>query len=816
MEQEIYEVVRDRFHLLDENQYILQGYWPKEYEPAAILDKERIPAKIEIWEHVSALDRFKDLDKCAGQNVTISVTLPERLEDYRKLNIYGKKGGRRFLWFTTSARELERRKGRPEYYIEEEQVDFQENVVRIRGWAVWKKPVKIAVCDEKHEKISCEIQRMNRPDVAEIFKEVDKEGKAGFYLEFPKPAGRVCYLMMKAEGSRAVYPVVLSKEQILKKKLKTYWKKGNRYLKSHGAPAFAAKVTKKVFGKNQRAVDYREWLPKHLPDSVELEEQRKKEKEFAYRPKISIIVPLYRTPEKFLEEMVRSVQKQTYTNWELCLSDGSGADSPLRERLEAYAREDSRIRWIGHPQALQISENTNAALEIATGEFFAFMDHDDVLTEHALFECVQKINESPQTEILYSDEDKMSMDGHQFFQPHFKPDFNPDLLRTVNYICHLFVVKRELQKKVGGLRREYDGAQDYDFILRCTETAKHICHIPKILYHWRSHENSTAENPESKTYAFEAGRRAIEAHYRRLGIPAAVEMGEFPGLYRTHYHWEEKPLVSIIIPNKDHIEDLERCIESIDTKSTYRNYEYVIVENNSTEDETFRYYEKLEKEKSNVRVIYYKGTFNFSDIMNYGASNAKGSYYLLLNNDTEIINPECLEELLGYCMRPDVGAVGARLYYEDDTIQHAGVVIGFGGIAGHCFVQQKRGYSGYFHRIISAQDYSAVTAACMMVSKEAFEAAQGFSTDLAVAFNDIDFCMKLRSIGKLIVYNPYAELYHYESKSRGLEDTPEKVARFNREIAVFEKRWPEILKNGDPYYNPNLTLDSQDFSLKRI
>ena len=293
MQQEIYEVVRDRFHLLDENQYILQGYWPKEYEPEAFLDKEQIPAQVRAWEHVSALERFKDLDKCAGQNVTMTVQLPEHLEDYRKLSIYGKRGDRRFLWFATSARELQRRKGRPEYYIEEEQVDFQENVVRIRGWAVWRSPVKLAVCDENHEKIACDIQRMNRPDVAEIFSEVEKDGKSGFYLEFAKPEGRVCYLMMKAEDSRAVYPVVLSKEQILRKKLKTYWQKGNRYLKSHGVPAFAAKVTKKVFGKNQRAVDYREWLPKHLPDAGELQEQRRKEKEFAYRPKISIIVPLY-------------------------------------------------------------------------------------------------------------------------------------------------------------------------------------------------------------------------------------------------------------------------------------------------------------------------------------------------------------------------------------------------------------------------------------------------------------------------------------------------------------------------------------------
>ena len=412
----------------------------------------------------------------------------------------------------------------------------------------------------------------------------------------------------------------------------------------------------------------------------------------------------------------------------------------------------------------------------------------------------------------------MTMNGRKLFQPHFKPDFNIDLLCTVNYICHLFVAKRELIQKVGMLRSEFDGAQDYDFIFRCTEAAgtEKIHHIPKILYHWRCHEGSTAENPESKLYAFQAGQRAVQAHYERLGIPAEITEGEFLGLYRTKFLWTEKPLISILIPNKDHIDDLKRCIDSIEEKSSYRNYEIIVIENNSDQEETFAYYKELEKENPRVKVVYWDGIFNYSAINNFGAQYANGEYLLLLNNDTEIINADCLEEMLGYCMREDVGAVGARLYYDDDTIQHAGVVVGFGGIAGHCFVQQPRGFTGYCHRIICAQDYSAVTAACMMVKRKAFEEVDGLSEELQVAFNDIDFCMKLRSAGYLIVYNPYAELYHYESKSRGLEDTPEKVARFNREIATFERRWPEILKNGDPFYNPNLTLRSQDFSLRRL
>ena len=590
-------------------------------------------------------------------------------------------------------------------------------------------------------------------------------------------------------------------------------RKGFRYMKHYGPKEFWIRLHERF---EPEEVPYGLWYRAYIPTEETLETQRKQK--FDYSPLISIAVPAYQTPVEFLRQMIESLIVQTYSNWELCFSDGSGAQSPLTELLKELTAKDNRIKYVSHEEPLQISENTNSAIEIATGDFIAFADHDDELTPNALFECVKAINEKPQTLVIYTDEDKMSMDGHKFFQPHFKPDYNPDLLCTVNYICHLFVVSRKVIEKVGGLRSEFDGAQDYDFVLRCVEAVKdeEICHIPKILYHWRCHEDSTAENPESKLYAFEAGRRAVQAHYERTGIRAEVFKGEYLGLYRTKFIRDHDPLISIIIPNKDHIDDLKRCMESIEQKSTYKNYEYIIVENNSTDSATFEYYKKLEAENPKVRMVYWDGVFNYSAINNYGASFAKGEYLLLLNNDTEIINPDCLEELLGYCMRKDVGAVGARLYYEDDTIQHAGVVIGFGGIAGHCFVQQKRGTTGYCHRIICAQDYSAVTAACMMVKREAFDKVGGLTEELAVAFNDIDFCMKLREAGYLIVYNPYAELYHYESKSRGLEDTPEKVARFNKEIQIFERRWPDIMRDGDPYYNPNLTLKSQDFSLKRI
>ena len=814
MAREIFEVKKDRFHLKDPCCYILQGTWPKEAKMRACLDGSQVKAEIRKLEVVSALERFKDPDLMRGERITAAVELPESLEGFQKLSVYADMPEKTVCWFSVSVKELERRRGKPQFFIEEEKV--QQGFLRIRGWVVADSPVRIQIFDENKQKLSAEILRTERVDVEQLYEEMDFQDKTGFFVELTNLTGKLLYMVFYAGDTKSVHIVHLQPAVVFRRKIEKYAKKGIRYWRSQGGAALAGKIVSKVKTASTREIPYQKWIVRHLPSARELEKQR--HEKFEYQPKISIVVPLYKTPEKYLHQLVESVKAQTYPNWELCLSDGSGENSPLRKTLEALVKSDERIRVISNKEALRIAENTNAGMEAATGDYIAFADHDDELTPHALFQCVKAVNENREIKLLYSDEDKMSMDGHKFFQPHFKPDYNPDLLCTVNYICHLFVVRRDVIDQVGMFRKEYDGAQDYDFIFRCVEAVKpeEICHIPKILYHWRCHEDSTAENPESKRYAFEAGKRAIEEHYKRTGIHAEVFQGEFLGLYRTRFIRDHDPLISIIIPNKDHTDDLKRCMDSIDQHSTYQNYEYIIVENNSTEEKTFQFYKDLEKNHPKARVVYWDREFNYSAINNYGASFAKGEYLLLLNNDTEIINDDCLEELLGYCMREDVGAVGARMYYEDDTIQHAGVVIGFGGIAGHCFVLQPRGTTGYCHRIICAQDYSAVTAACMMVKKSAFDKVGGLTEELAVAFNDIDFCMKLRTAGYLIVYNPYAELYHYESKSRGLEDTPEKVARFNKEIATFEKRWPDIMRNGDPYYNPNLTLKSQDFSLRRI
>ncbi|HIY01625.1 MAG TPA: glycosyltransferase family 2 protein [Candidatus Blautia faecipullorum] len=814
MAREIFEVTKDRFHLKDPCCYILQGTWPKEAKMRACLDNSQVKAEIQKLEVVSALERFKDPDLMRGERITAAVQLPESLEGFQKLSVYADMPEKTVCWFSVPVKELERRRGKPQFFIEEEKV--QQGFLRIRGWVVADSPVRIQIFDENKQKLSAEILRTERVDVEQLYEEMDIQDKTGFFVELTNLTGKLLYMVFYAGETKSVHIVHLQPGVVFRRKIEKYAKKGIRYWRSQGGAALAGKIVSKVKTASTREIPYQKWILRHLPNARELEKQRREK--FEYQPKISIVVPLYKTPEKYLQQLVESVKAQTYPNWELCLSDGSGQPSPLSRTLEALAKSDERIRIVSGQEPLRIAENTNAGMEAATGDYIAFADHDDELTPHALFQCVKALNENREIKLLYSDEDKMSMDGHKFFQPHFKPDYNLDLLCTVNYICHLFVVKRDVIDQVGMFRREYDGAQDYDFIFRCVESVRpeEIYHIPKILYHWRCHEDSTAENPESKTYAFEAGKRAIEEHYRRTGIHAEVYQGEFLGLYRTKFIRDYDPLISIIIPNKDHTDDLKRCMDSIDQRSSYQNYEYIIVENNSTEEKTFQFYKELEETNPKAHVVYWDREFNYSAINNYGASFAKGEYLLLLNNDTEIINEDCLEELLGYCMRGDVGAVGARMYYEDDTIQHAGVVIGFGGIAGHCFVLQPRGTTGYCHRIICAQDYSAVTAACMMVKKSAFDQVGGLTEELAVAFNDIDFCMKLREAGYLIVYNPYAELYHYESKSRGLEDTPEKVARFNKEIATFEKRWPDIMRNGDPYYNPNLTLKSQDFSLRRI
>ena len=440
------------------------------------------------------------------------------------------------------------------------------------------------------------------------------------------------------------------------------------------------------------------------------------------------------------------------------------------------------------------------------------LDHDDLLAPQALYRMMERLEEK-EIDVFYTDEDKVTTDLAEHFQPHFKPDFNLDLLRSNNYITHFFVARTELVRNVGGFRQEYDGAQDYDFIFRCVEQAGEICHIPEILYHWRTHKESTSDNPVSKMYAFEAGKRAIEGNLERCGVQAVVSHTKDLGFYQVGYPVQGSPLVSVLIPNKDQKESLKKCLDSVFEKTTYSNYEIIIIENNSTESETFEYYRELQK-RSNVKVITWKEGFNYSAINNFGEKEASGDYLLFLNNDVEVINPRWMEEMLGNCQRPEVGITGAKLYYPDDTIQHAGTIIGIGGIAGHAFLNMPRSRTGYLHKASIQMNLSAVTAACMMMKRSVFEQIGGFEEKLTVAFNDVDLCLRTVQAGYLVVYNPKVELYHYESKSRGSEDNEEKVRRFQREIEFMRSRWITILKEGDPNYNKNLTLSKWNYSLR--
>ena len=804
-----------RFHAKERNKFLVKGWFEDESQVSE--------HQLEVW--LDGIELDKSIEKSVNTGIALFpkksgktpvwfyslwITLPENFEHAKVLKVVDRYQEEENVVYKISGPKLKKKQLRLDKFIEGGRIT--EDGFKIRGWCIQLEKVKIKDCDERNHELPVEIRRRRRADTLFQFPECSEAEIFCFEIYYKGEIPRIATVYMQDGEREAHYSVTLRPSTVKKgvERVKDYGRKTYQYTKDFGVANMMGRALIKLQRKDLDLYNY--WRKQKAVTKKELKEQRNTV--FEKQPKISIVVPLYKTPEDYLKKMIASVEKQSYTNWELCLSDGSGADSPLIEILNSYVEKDSRIKVVRNETPLQISDNTNKALEIATGEWIAFMDHDDALTLDALYECVKAINEEPDIDMIYSDEDKISMDDSEFFQPHFKSDFNIDMLRGTNYFCHLTVVKRELYEQAGNLRGAYDGAQDYDFVLRCVEHARKVKHIARVLYHWRAHKDSTAENPESKLYAFEAGARAVQAHFDRIGIRAKVTSTKYLGIYKSKYEFDERPLVSIIIPNKDHIEDLDKCISAIEEKGTYKNLEYIIVENNSEKKETFTYYDSLQKKNPKVKVVTWDGPFNYSAINNYGVSFAKGEFYLFLNNDTEIINEDCIEELLGYCLRPDVGAVGARLFYEDGTIQHAGVVVGMQGVAGHESAGEPHESPGYFGRAIIAHDCSAVTAACVMVKKEVFEIVGGFDPKLAVAFNDIDFCLKVRKAGYLIVYNPYAELYHYESKSRGQEDTEEKIRRFQREIEIFHEKWYDFLLKGDPYYNPNLTLAETNFGLR--
>ena len=855
----------------------------------------------------------------------------------------------------------------------------REGELMLQGWAFGSNPeeeVKFTVVDQAGNPVpGTTVSSVRRDEVVSAFfgDYVKAHGALrrdlGFDVHTPYAQGETRILVIQADGQtkRVKFTDHILEEfnSVAHRKREKllalfHWETVEvawEYFRKHGLRALFKKSVHKIQNM-QDDYDYNEWYKKVRISDDELAKQRESAGDFAQQPTFSIVIPVYATPEKFLRRMLDSIRVQTYPKFEVCLVDAtpyakiqhdpSQGRTP-QEVLAEYAAADSRFRYETLAENLGIAENTNAAIRMATGDFIVLADHDDELEPQALYECVRAINVHPDVQVLYSDEDKVDFEDIYYFEPHFKTDFNPDLLRSVNYICHLFVARRSLLDAIAETdadgrkiyeRSAYDGAQDYDLILRATEkaqamerarlvscanasadnavtnpqqsdavastvgvdgqtaateagaepkesaqpalataldpldqallrqgrfTSSNIIHIPMALYHWRAHQASTAQHPEAKLYAFEAGARAVYDHCKRIGLPIRkVEQGITYGFYHPIYE-NQQPLISVVIPNKDHSADLDKAITSL-SAGNYKNLEFIIVENNSDQAETWNYYEALKKrfpeelpadfidsatcgamrtsETSTaesdsaashpaqvsadhsaatsvlpqpvVKVVKWDGPFNYSAINNYGVQFTHGQYLLFLNNDIEEIDPDSIDEMIGYVQREDVGICGARLLYPDEDIQHAGVIMGMGGIAGAAFVRTHDSDLSYMHRAKCIQDYSCVTAACLLTKRSLFDEVGGFTEKLAVAFNDVDYCMKVRALGKLVVYNPYAKFYHYESKSRGMEDTPEKLARFHSEILTFGTTWKDILRDGDPYYSPALTFRKANFALKDL
>lgn len=705
-----------------------------------------------------------------------------------------------------------------EYMLDTIEFDDSANMGKVLGWAysVNHEDLKIQILDQNNTEIDSTMRIVNRADLVDLHFIEDSQKACGFQISFPLSRGKKYSVNFVSATDNLIVP--LKKSYSAKIKLLGSYilninpeniKKAGIYLKRNGMKGFLKRLK---YGVSPYTSNYSDWLLANRVSAKDLETQ--KSTSFSYAPKISVIVATFNTKESYLKDMIDSVVNQSYANWQLCIADGS-TDDRVQKYIEANYSKEQRIQFTKLDDNYGIAGNMNKALELATGDYVGLYDHDDILELDCFYEIVSALQEY-RYDVLYTDEDKLDDDTKKYVDPNFKPDYSEDLLRSHNYITHFFCVNKKLIDEIGGLRSEFDGSQDYDFIFRCVEKANKVHHIPKILYHWRMHMQSTAQNPESKMYCYEAGKKAIEAHYQRTGVKAKVEMMPKPyyGLYHTIYSTQDNPLVSILIPNMNHKDVLKTCIDSLYEVNNYKNFEVIIIENNSTEQEIFDYYDQLQEEHENIKVVKWEKEFNYSAINNFGAKFAKGDYLLLLNNDTEMIKPDALSEMLGCCMRPEVGVVGAKLLYADDTVQHAGVVIGFSGYAGHVFNGIGKDDLGFMMRAIINCNYSSVTGACLMTKKSIFEEVGGLDEKFQVACNDVDYCLKVREKDYLVVYDAFSLWHHYESKSRGYDDNnKEKMWRFNHEVEIFQKKWPEILANGDPYYNKNFRIENGPFVL---
>jgi tetratricopeptide (TPR) repeat protein len=560
--------------------------------------------------------------------------------------------------------------------------------------------------------------------------------------------------------------------------------------------------------------DYKRWMQQYTPTEADLHQMQSTAKTLTYQPLISILMPVYNAPEAFLRAAIESVLAQVYPHWELCIADDASTDKQLQAVLSEYVMQDLRIKVLYRSENGHISAASNSALAQATGEYVALLDHDDLLAPEALYEIVTLLNQHPEADMIYSDEDKLNAQGERVM-PFFKPDWCPDSFLSRMYTCHLGVYRRSLVEEIGGFRGGYEGSQDYDLVLRLTEQTQQIFHLPKVLYHWRNHGNSASANSDAKPYARNAAIQAITEAHQRRGEPirAVVTNPKNPGVYITRYELSEYKRVSILIPTRNLGEVLNQCLGSIFTKTTYPNYEVILIDNGSDDPYTLDSIQRWQQQQPDrFRCCSLDIPFNYSTLNNFAVMQASGDYLLFLNNDIEIITADWIEALVEQAQRPATGAVGGLLLYPDDTVQHAGVVLGVGGVASHGHKHFAADAQGYFSQIVSINNYSALTAACLICRRELFEQVGGFDESLAVAYNDVDLCLKIQQLGYRNLYLPHVQLYHHESKSRGAEDTVEKQQRFKLEQDLIQKRWRKELQR-DPCYSPHLTLEREDYSL---
>ena len=799
-------ILHCRAHMTAENKVLVCGFWKGTDRGSGdlLVSLDYTPVKTDI----KVQETVRTLGVCE-KRYFLWITLPGSYRAYKKLRIFERDGANLKEAYAIETKKIEKLKDKIPMSVDEFVLD--DRGISVSGWCIARENYSICLKDASGTVISGKIMDRRRTDVEQAYPECKKEWIHGYLFTSKERIEGKVTVEVYCDGVKEIVQHSFRQALPMKigKSIKEQGWKVKVYYQQFGLKQTVRRAIEKLGGKEVRT--YEAFRRRYFPDKKELNRQRKEQ--FVYEPLFSIVVPLYKTPLPYLEDLIWSIQAQTYEKWKLYLSDGSGKESSLKEVLRNYARKEKRIHIIENDCRLNISDNTNRALEQVDGGYVVFVDHDDTLAPDALYECVKVLNREPDVEVIYTDSDKLSENGKRYSEPCFKPDFNMELLRCQNYICHLTVIQKRFLDKVGYLNSDYSGVQDYDHILRCVERTNRIVHIPKILYHWRMCPGSVAVDTDNKPYTYELFQKILREHYDRMGIQAEVK-AVFPGVVRTVYQLPYEPLVSVIIANKDHREDLMRCVESLEQESEYKNLEILIVENNSVSEEIVTYYDQVQRQYDNVRVLRYEKEFNYADIQNYAAVRAKGDYLLLLNNDTWLERPESIREMLGYCMRDDVGIVGAKLLYPDDTIQHAGVIVGLGGVADHAFVGMDREDPGYCCRAICAQEYSAVTAACLMVKKTVFMEVGGMDTELKIAFNDVDFCLRVKEAGYKIIYNPFSIWYHDESKTRGAEDTPEKIERFRGEIEYFQRRWANFLYWGDPSYNPNLALDRHDFSLK--